>query len=164
MRSLRISEAASVPDGPPCGGDRLDSCVVSRRPCHEKGLGRAAVSRVAYKGRRDNVPLGRGRRLQKGGCKTDHPPPSIVLEGTRWKVREDVQSGNVRAGETGLHGRGDGDTGSSAGVWTAPGHGEEDAEVLDTTGVPAEQAGAETEARSVRGGDRGDTGGGQRSA
>ena len=32
--------------------------------------------------RRDNVPRGRGRLPQKGGCKSDHPPPSIVLIGT----------------------------------------------------------------------------------
>lgn len=37
-------------------------------------------------------------------------------------VREDVQSGDVRAGETGVHGRGDGDPGGVAGVWAAPGH------------------------------------------
>lgn len=51
----------------------------------------------------------------------DHPPPSIVFRGTRCKVREDVQNGDLWVGETGVHGRGNGDPGSGAGVWAAPG-------------------------------------------
>ena len=75
MRSLRISEAASVPDGPPCGGDRLDSCVVSRRPCHEKGLGRAAVSRVAYKEQSDPTDAKMAARSVFAGVADATPKP-----------------------------------------------------------------------------------------
>ena len=45
----------------------------------------------------------------------------------------------VRRGE---HGGGYECPGSGAGVWAAPGHGKEDAEVFDPSWVPAEQAGA----------------------
>ena len=48
--------------------------------------------------------------------------------------KEDVQSGDVREGETSLYGKGDGDTGSGAGVWAAPGHGKEDAPVFSAAG------------------------------
>ena len=41
--------------------------------------------------------------------------------------KEDVQSGDARKGETGLHGGGYECPGSGAGVWATPGHGEEDA-------------------------------------
>ena len=44
--------------------------------------------------------------------------------------KENVSGEDVREGDTGLHGRGNEHPGDGAGVWAAPGHGEEDADVL----------------------------------
>ena len=122
------------------GSEYLGSLLNNRHPAGGRWIARILGDVQPCNGRRDNVPLGRGQSLRKGGCKSDHPPPSIVFKRNTTGGVEDVQGGDVRAGKTGLYGRGDGYTGSSERVRAAPGHGKEDAPVFSAAGVQAEKA------------------------
>jgi len=93
--------------------------------------------------------------------------PPVAFNQERQNLIEDgldVQGGDVRSSAAGgARGR-DERPGSGSGVWTAPGHGAQDAEVLGTSRVSKTEATGTTEAGPIQGGNRPDPRGGPRSS